>query len=226
MPPLFFSGLDLGQAADYTALAVLERTKRPDPADPGKMVSHFAARHLQRFPLGTSYAVIASRLSKMFAKEPLPETVLAIDQTGVGRSVIDFLRQANIDAKLWPITITSGSGATMAEDGFRVAKKELISALQIALQERRLKIAPSLPEAQVLLKELSTYQVKLTESANETFSARSGAHDDLVLSAAMACWVGDGFEPMSPPQWIGEPRQRNLNERLRHCSRRGLFPRT
>src|SRR5262245_15267860 len=54
-PVLYFSGLDLGLAAEFTALAVLERTRVPDPTDPERTVGHYAVRHLQRFPLGTSY---------------------------------------------------------------------------------------------------------------------------------------------------------------------------
>jgi hypothetical protein len=40
----YYSGLDLGQAADYTALAVLERTRVGD-------VRHYALRYLERFQL-------------------------------------------------------------------------------------------------------------------------------------------------------------------------------
>src|SRR5208283_933986 len=33
------------------------------------------------------------------------------------------------------------------------------------------------------------FQVKITDSANETFSAREGAHDDLVLAVALPVWL-------------------------------------
>jgi len=32
--PEFFGGLDLGQAEDYSALVIVERTQRPDPDRP------------------------------------------------------------------------------------------------------------------------------------------------------------------------------------------------
>jgi hypothetical protein len=41
----FFTGLDLGQAQDFTAVAVLERSTGSDPAAPGRLVNQFAVRH-------------------------------------------------------------------------------------------------------------------------------------------------------------------------------------
>jgi hypothetical protein len=55
--------------------------------------------------------------------------------------------------------------------------------VQVLLQARRLTVAKSLPFAPILADELRDFQVKITESANETFGAwRDGQHDDLVLA--------------------------------------------
>ncbi len=51
--PRYTVGLDLGQAKDYTALCVLERHGEAEQAV-------FHARHLERFPLGTSYPAIVA----------------------------------------------------------------------------------------------------------------------------------------------------------------------
>ncbi len=48
----FILGLDLGQAQDYTALGILER----DGSSKGDR--EYQLRHLDRFPLGTSYPAI------------------------------------------------------------------------------------------------------------------------------------------------------------------------
>jgi len=73
-----------------------------------------------------------------------------------------------------------------------VPKRELVSVAQSALQSKRLVIAKGLAEAETLRKELSTFQVKITLSATESFEAwREGAHDDLVLAACMALWHGE-----------------------------------
>jgi hypothetical protein len=39
---------------------------------------------------------------------------------------------------------------------------------------------------------LTTFQVRITPSANETFGTwREGAHDDLVLAVAIVAWIGE-----------------------------------
>jgi hypothetical protein len=149
-------------------------------------------RHLERLPLGTPYPAIVAHVSKLFAEPPLAGAVLAVDYTGVGRPVLDMLRLAKIKARLVPITITAGSSAAPDDQGgWHIAKGELVSVLQVLLQSRRLKIAASLPEAHVLVKELENFRIKITAAANEVFGAREGQHDDLVLAAGCAAWLGE-----------------------------------
>jgi hypothetical protein len=189
----YFTGLDLGQARDYTAIAVLERTTLPDPRREDRKLHHYAVRHLERLPLGTPYPDVGTHLARLFAGPPLAGTVLAVDYTGVGRAVLDLLRRAKIPASLRAVTITGGSKATF-DRGWHVPKRELVGTLQVLLQSRRLKVAPTLPAAQTLVQELATFQVKITPAANETFGAwREGAHDDLVLALAIAAWEGEHF---------------------------------
>ena len=72
-------GLDLGQAKDYTAVAIGQwvRDEPPYTVD---------VRHLQRFPLGTPYPVIVGKIEDMLNRAPLcGECDLVIDATGVGR---------------------------------------------------------------------------------------------------------------------------------------------
>jgi len=188
----YFTGLDLGQTTDYSALAVLEQTREPAHDDPGRMVKHYAVRHLQRFPLGTPYTAICTEIGELFAINPLIRTHLVVDQTGVGRPVVDLLAQARVQARIRAITITGGQQASLAADGMHVPKKELVNTLQVLLQTRRLQVAPALPEARTLVKELLDFKVKITESAHETFgNLREGTHDDLVLAIMLAAWQGE-----------------------------------
>jgi hypothetical protein len=210
----YFVGLDLGQASDFTALAVLERTSSPDPSDswgemvrvrqhwsgiemvpareaPPKRERSFAIRHLERFPLGTSYPAIIARVVQLCAEPPLTGATLVVDQTGVGRAVVDMIRAAGPKARIRPITITAGQAVVPDGAGWHVPKKELVSVLQVLLQSRRLQVARRLPMASVLVKELESFRVKITTSANETFEAwRERDHDDLVLAVALAAWAG------------------------------------
>ena len=211
----YLAGLDLGQTNDFTALAILERTRPAEPADSWgetfrvrqhgsgietvpvrptapKRERTYAVRHLERFPLGTSYPAICERMVELFAEPPLRSATLVIDQTGVGRAVVDMIRRARPRASIRPITITAGHDIVPDEAGWRVPKKELVSALQVLLQSHRLQVASKLPMASVLLKELESFRVKITAAANETFESwRERDHDDMVLAVALAAWVGE-----------------------------------
>ncbi len=184
--PKFTLGLDLGQARDYTALVILERH-----GEEAQAVYH--ARHLQRFPLGTPYPAIVSDVAEILRRPPLStgRARLAVDETGVGAPVVDLFRQAQLNAALHPIHITGGATINYDRGVEYVPKRDLVSVVQVALQTDRLKIAGALPEAQILVRELQNFQVKITEAANDTYGAwREGTHDDLVLAVALALYVG------------------------------------
>jgi hypothetical protein len=180
-------GLDLGQAADFSAMAVLERMS---VGNDGVGLSEYAVRHLQRFALGTAYTAIVPAVAAIASSGPLRGAPLVVDQTGVGRAVVDMLRRSGIAGQIVPVTITGGHAVTLGQEGAQhVPKKELITCLQVLLQARRLKIAQSLPESGTLGRELENYRVKITMAANEVFGAwRDGQHDDLVLATALTVW--------------------------------------
>jgi hypothetical protein len=191
---MFLVGLDLGQAADYTALTVLERieaaegTAAQSGLSPG-IRAH--VRHLQRFALGTSYPDIVDRVKSLVERAPIKGNYqLVADATGCGRPVIDLLHQADVTTV--PVLITGGTATNYDNGYWHVPKRELVSRLQVMLQSGRLKIADGLPEGPVLVKELLTFQVKITDSANDVYGAwREGQHDDLVLALALATWQID-----------------------------------
>ena len=181
-PNRYVMGVDLGQASDFTAIAV------------GRFPAAREARsvdvvYLERLPLGTSYPDVVEYVESLMARPPLLGGAdLVVDATGVGRPVVDLLRERHL--KVEAVTITAGS-ATRRDDlgGWWVPKRELVSAVQVGLQSRTLRIARDLKHAATLSDELATFEVKITESANETFGAwRAGAHDDLVLAVAMLSW--------------------------------------
>lgn len=198
----FLIGLDLGQAQDYTALPILERIEVADDAYRasngrlGTCQQVYHLRHLGRYELGTRYPAIIADVARLVSRPPVAgHYTLIADATGVGRPVLDMF----VDAGLQPvgITITGGHEVTEDDDGFHVPKRDLVSAVQVLFQSGRLKIVDSLPLASTLVKELLAFRVKISEKANDTYGAwREGAHDDLVLAVAMACWYGERTPPV------------------------------
>ena len=151
-------------------------------------------RHLERFPLGTPYPMIVRRVQALLSARPLAnDAVLLVDATGVGRPVIDMLEQANLQ----PHAITITGGSTVTADGFefRVPKRDLAMAVQVLLQNRRLVFAAELPLLDVLKQELQSFEVKINpDTAHDSYlSWREGAHDDLVLAVALACWYREAY---------------------------------
>ena len=144
-------GVDLGQRRDPTAIAVAERERRDDG-------EHDLVRHLERLPLGTSYARVAGRVAGIAASvadraDAWPDVY--VDATGVGTPVVDVLRAADVQARL--IAVYFSHGDRRAEDRERAEIKLgtacLVSKLRAALQGGRLHL-PRPAEAEVLATEL------------------------------------------------------------------------
>ena len=151
----------------------------------------YEVRHLERLPLGTRYPEVVGRVKALLGTPPLAdECALAVDATGVGVAVTDMLRNAGLYFD--SVTITSGEKESREGSHWRVPKRDLISACQVLLQQRRLKIAASLPEAKTLTEELLNFRYKITQASNLTYETwREGAHDDLVLALSLAVWEAE-----------------------------------
>ncbi len=203
MGSYFFLGLDLGQAQDYTAFAIAEKVMPPkpeigEPVDPDRLPTYHV-RELGRFDLGTAYPTMVAYVAGLARRAPLAgSTVMAVDQTGVGRPVVDLLRRERMQLMgFYPVTITGGNKATSEGGSWHVPKRDLVSVVKVLQQSKRLKVAPQLPHAKTLVDELLAFQVKITDAANDTYGAwREGAHDDLVLATALACWTGERLAPV------------------------------
>lgn len=192
--PSYFVGLDLGQASDFSAIAVIERHGR------AAAEFLFKCRHLSRWKLRTPYPAIVADMIKLMNSSELKmgaeRPVLAVDATGVGAPVIDLFKHELQSATLLPIQITGGSEVSREGAATRVPKRDLAAVVQVALQNQKLKIASELPEADTLIRELQNFQVKINDNAHDSYGAwRIGTHDDLVLAAALALWAAAGTTP-------------------------------
>jgi hypothetical protein len=109
-PKRYSVGVDLGQANDFTAIAVLEKKIVPPETAlfapvgerPGNRLVEgdtvYDLVYLKRPKLGTPYDVIARRVADLICElEPqgafgeLGQVTLSVDGTGVGRGVVDML---------------------------------------------------------------------------------------------------------------------------------------
>jgi hypothetical protein len=192
MPPVYVSGLDLGQAGQFTALACVEKQHLPDADRPGRLVYHYAARHLERFKLGASFPGVIDQLRERFAKPPLEGTVIVVDRTAVGEAVYRMFLAARLPATLIPVTMTAAGTADRDDRGlWRLPKLDLVGTVQMLLQEKRLKVAPVLEHAQTLVGELRDFSLKKVPLDPTAVEWRERPHDDLVFALSLACHHGE-----------------------------------
>jgi len=203
----YFVGLDLGQAQDFTAIAVLQRVERSGEWDPAhyayRKTTELRLRFLKRIALGTPYPNVVAEARRITQSAELAGRChLVVDGSGVGRPVVDLLRQGGLGCRILPVTITGGGGESHGAGHFRVPKRDLVTGLQTLLQTGGLQIAAGMAYGAELRAEMAEMRVKITAAGNTQFGAwREGTHDDLVLAVALACWgarrvyprTGEGF---------------------------------
>jgi hypothetical protein len=181
------AGLDLGQQADYSVLSqIVWDADQEEPA--------YTVWSLTRWPLQTRYSQVADDVRELLAGVPgKRRPALAADATGVGRPIMELLQQTENAFDLCPILITGGNAITRDAEGiWHVPKRELIYGLVKLFTSARLKINPELPLAPVLAQELRDFTLKITRAGNETFQGMTErTKDDMVLSAALACWLAE-----------------------------------
>ena len=163
-------GADIGKVSDPTALAVVQTTDTQDNV-----------RHLDRLPLGTPYPEIADGIGDL--ARSVPGAALVIDATGVGRAPADYLKEFDPV----PVVITGGREITFGYGVWRVPKRTLLRPLTTSLERKRLKVAPGLPDAPALQRELLAFQRTLGSGGHVKFAGK-GEHDDLVIAVALAVW--------------------------------------
>jgi hypothetical protein len=199
----------LGPPHEFSAVAVLEKSYVPRPDVYAAQVGHYAIRHLERFAPGTPYAEMTDRLAEIFAADAVAGGFLVIDETAIGKPVLNIFQDAGIDAMLGRLTVTAGMKAMFDQGLWLVPKKELVGVMQVLLQGRRLQIAPTLVEADLLIRELQNFRARPpARESSEVLDWRDGAHDDLVLATAIAAWEGERHELVtgrSLPMVLGTP---------------------
>ncbi len=195
-PTRFFTALDLGQRADHSAFALIERAEIPT----GEFDrAHFrpvtrltlSLRILHRWPLGTPYLEVVRwtrDILREFAPQSHPNAPLTftIDAAGPGAPLHEIIRAARTGAFLQPVIITSGHQPSLAKDSTHLVPREhLLAQLRLSLEREHLRISDTLPLSQQLRDELAA----LGQPRN------SSTHDDLAIAVALANWTALRFTP-------------------------------
>ena len=181
---LFVAGLDLGQAMDWTALAIAQVKMAARPRT-------YTVRHLERPDRGTSYPDIVDWVAKLLHEKPLAgHTTLAVDATGCGRPVVDMLRRASLIP--WAVTLTGGYQEHFDGLNVTVPRQTLITQLLVLFQSKRITLPAARPETAILATELLHFKPRKPAKFDEAEIAwREEENDDLMFSVALACWLGE-----------------------------------
>ena len=198
-------GIDVGKAADPTAIVVARSEMRDDR-------HHFTVPFLSRVQIGTPYPDIVRRCAevingverrlvwdiseKLQMPAYLPEVEnrardsiwVLVDSTGVGAPVVDLLRELVPGTKICAVLFTHGEHCSVtwrAAEG-TMGKGFLVSRLQVLIQSGRVHL-PKGEESEVLVEELRDYEMSISEKGTDTYGAfRVGSHDDLVTALGLA----------------------------------------
>jgi len=156
----YILGVDLGRVNDWTVLTVIDRQTH-------KVV------HWERFNK-IDWKLQKDRVVVVAKKYNRARVI--IDSTGVGNPISQELIREGLSVDDFVFT---GSNSKTGR-----SKKDLIDKLSIYIQEGSIFI----PNESILINELKSYAMELTEAGNLTYSAPTGMHDDAVCSLALSVW--------------------------------------
>lgn len=181
-------GLDLGQQNDYTVLSIMEVSISKS------FVCSYVLRYVKRYPLKTNYDLMVNDIvSTITGRGIQGESVFVLDYSGVGRPVFDLFTHTGLS----PIGVTIVGGQTSrwtAAASANVAKREIVSCLQVVFQNKRFKIPSDLPLLSEVKKEFLNFKAMAKRrTSGVKFEARgAGIHDDIVMSIGVALWYVEG----------------------------------
>ena len=213
--PAFTVGLDLGQANDFSALAVVEHVWRyaPNSTD-GSRIREFEVLALRRWDLGTPYPRIVQDVAEGMGDGPLSaQGVLLFDATGVGRAIGDLFAEQWRAGRMGaypPVPVTFD----------QQSKSDMVANVLVAAQRGRLHIANRLPLASVLEEELTRFRQKIRASGSTSIEIARGTegHGDLATALFLAMKFGD-YIITGTPRYIGEERVASATTWCQGCGR-------
>lgn len=212
----YIIGIDIGQQVDPTAVAVVEKIVEEAKGNEMRKAQWFVDCEyhvvaLERLPLGLPYPEQVRYLVGLTEelREKAPARVvdgvdrgsrcaiqLVVDSTGVGKPVVDSLKEelarVGLLGLVAEVVFTSGLDVSRKGGRFTVPKGDLICTLDLALQQRRVKVA-GLDLAPTLFEELANLKRTLNErTGRDSYgNLHEGTHDDLAMALCVALWWGE-----------------------------------
>jgi len=168
----YIAGVDLAAVQDYSVITVVD-------VETGQLV------HFDRFR-GVSYVHQVPRI--LDAARRYNNATLIVDETGVGRPVLDSLR-AILGRSRDPDDMPRAGGLrSRRSDVLGVVltnekKQDIIQGLALAIERKRVRIPASCRE---LIGELDVFGYEMLPSGRVRYAAPEKFHDDCVISLALA----------------------------------------
>ena len=143
-------------------------------------------------PSDASYPDLAKKLraieDNLKPKEQASNTDLMVDMTGTGKTIIEFLKDEDLEPT--QVVISAGHGEQRDDTGlWCISKVELVGSLQVLFQTDKFKVSSGLDLVDALKEELTNFRIKAQPlNAGDIESRREGKADDLVFAVAIATW--------------------------------------
>lgn len=195
-------GIDFGKIDDPTALVAVR----------SPTAGMYEVAGAGRVPLGLSYTDTVGRLVAAIREVAYASTgsdiEVVADGTGVGVAVVDLLRE-QCDMPVVAVTFTAGNEASIDQPHYRgpvnasVPKVDLVTTTVVVAERGGLIIPDALAEADALRTELGNIERSVSAAGRQSFTHRSGTHDDLALALCCAVWWGQN-RPVPPVERFAE----------------------
>jgi len=165
----YYCGCDFGKLEDYSVVAVILRE-----GDILRLV------YLHELPLGAAYSEVIGHVVR--GQGVFRFRKVWVDETGLGEPILEELRDSRVRAEGLTFTLKT--------------KEELLTALKIAMEQRRLRM----PYHRQLCDQMNQQQYRYMISGRLQFSHPEGSHDDMLWSLALAVYAATiGREPTRHP---------------------------
>ena len=161
--------------------------------------NHYDVRWLERLAAERSYPAIVARIRECASARRLTarDCSLLVDITATGRAPLRLFEDQGLYPE--PIEVMSAGDAAYHNDLQQLPARDMIGAVQVAFQSRRIEVSDKLELAATLLTDLQAFDPTATSPA-----ARASRNDDLVTAVAIAVWWGERL------QWNEEIADRML----------------